>query len=64
MYVPDFARENGRYTLKTVLGVGKPRIKVNGLVREGIPYFDLFEGQDNALNPNSYLRGDTVRVKQ
>lgn len=55
----------GRYRIHTVLGFADndPFNPLTSNKRfKGRPYVDMFNNQDNAVNPQSYITTDTVRV--
>lgn len=68
VFLPHFSNfdgQLGRYRTHTVLGFADNDSNNPLAHRErfkGKPYVDMFDKQDNALNPNSYITTDTVRV--
>lgn len=61
IWTRDSGAKDRRFVRRTVLGFGTDRI-VNGCKFPGVPYVDRYEGGDNASNPNSYIRTETVRI--
>ncbi|AUI01352.1 hypothetical protein H2C43_07195 [Corynebacterium glutamicum] len=68
VFLPRFStfdKKLGRYRIHTVLGFAEndPFNPMTSSERfKGKPYVDMFDNQDNAFNPNSYITTDTVRI--
>ncbi|WP_416445441.1 hypothetical protein AB3K78_01185 [Leucobacter sp. HNU] len=62
VWTREYFGDGPKYKLRTVIGVGEPRARVNGQDRSGLPYVDRYDDQDNAKNPNSYLPEGVVRI--